>query len=191
MVARLVCGDRLCRGVYTAVKVPLLILLTCASNALLNGMIAQLLGLKLRFRDTASLILTSFAILSVLLAGMSPITFFLALNAPPYGTSGEAMSHSIMQLTHVSIIAYAGVIANYRLYKLLLPVAVNRNTARAALASWVGANLFLGAQISWVLRPFIGNPGLPVQFLRENPLRGNFYEEVAHALQRVIRAVLQ
>ena len=55
------------------------------------------------------------------------------------------------------------------------------------LLSWLGGNLLLGSQISWILRPFIGSPGLPVQFLRADPLRGNFFEAVWNSVHLLFR----
>jgi len=46
--------------------------------------------------------------------------------------------------------------------------------------------LFLGSQLSWILRPFIGAPGLPVQFIRADALHGNFYEAVFRALGHLL-----
>ncbi len=40
-----------------------------------------------------------------------------------------------------------------------------------------------GGQLAWNLRPFIGSPGLPVQFLRDEPLKGSFYEAVFYSLR--------
>lgn len=50
------------QGLYTAVKFPLIILLTALGNALLNGMLAPLLGLNLRFHQSFVAILLSFTI---------------------------------------------------------------------------------------------------------------------------------
>jgi hypothetical protein len=36
------------------------------------------------------------------------------------------------------------------------------------------------------LRPFVGSPGLVVQFLRDDPMRGNFYEAVWRALRHLL-----
>ena len=72
-----------------------------------------------------------------------------------------------------------------RLYRLLERVSGNRTTARRVLLGWLGGNFLLGSQLAWVLRPFIGSPGLAVEFLRADPLRGNFYEAVGRALQRI------
>jgi hypothetical protein len=53
------------------------------------------------------------------------------------------------------------------------------------LFSWLAGNLFLGAQLAWNLRPFIGSPTLAVQFFRDDPLRGNFYEAVWRACRHL------
>src|SRR5205814_8705864 len=71
------------QSLFTGIKIPLLILLTCAGNALLNGMLAQLLGSGLAMRQTTIAILSSFAAASVVLAALSPIALFIVLNTPP------------------------------------------------------------------------------------------------------------
>ena len=48
--------------------------------------------------------------------------------------------------------------------------------------------LLLGSQIAWVLRPYIGPAGLPVEFLRAEPWRGNFFEGLASAVLRLLSA---
>jgi hypothetical protein len=167
---------------YTAIKFPLLILLTCGGNALLNGMLAQVLGSGLSFRETSVAILMSFAIASLILGGFAPIALFVWYNAPALGSERAILGHSAMLLTHVGAIAAAGVIANRRLFDLLKRVSGREFTARAVFFSWLAGNLFLGAQLAWNLRPFIGSPALVVEFLRPDPLRGNFYEAVWRAL---------
>ncbi|HMJ04907.1 MAG TPA: hypothetical protein VK474_01495 [Chthoniobacterales bacterium] len=173
------------QGLFTAAKFPLLIFLTCAGNALLNGMLAQILGSGLSFRQTSLAILLGFATAAVLLGALAPLTFFVLRNAPPLGSAADVTGHSIMLLTHVVVIAYAGVLANQRLFRLLEKMSGSRAVARRVLLSWLAGNLFLGAQLAWTLRPFIGSPRLPVQFLRDDPLRGNFYEAVFHAARHL------
>jgi hypothetical protein len=170
---------------YTAIKFPLLIFLTCAANGVVNGMLAQLLGSGLTFRQTSLAILMSFAIAAIILAGLSPITLFIWCNAPPLGSANEILGHSTMLLSHVCAIAFAGVMANQRLLGLLRKIGGSNTTARAVLSAWLAGNFFLGAQLAWNLRPFIGSPTLPVQFLREDPLRGNFYEAVWRAFRHL------
>jgi hypothetical protein len=171
---------------YTALKFPLLIFLTGAGNALLNGMLAQLLGSGLSFRQTSLAILMSFALTALILGALSPISLFILYNTPALTSGGTLLGHSITLLTHVFFIAGAGIVANRRLYHLLETVSGSRAVARRVLCGWLGGNFLLGSQLAWVLRPFIGSPGLPIEFLRADPVRGNFYEAVGHALKHIL-----
>ncbi len=173
------------QSLYTALKFPLLILLTCAGNAFLNGILAQLLGSDLSFRQTSRTILMSFALTGLILGALSPVSLFVLYNTPPLSSSATVLGHSITLLTHVSFIACAGIIANRRLYSLLEKMSGHRRTARMVLFSWLGGNFLLGSQLAWILRPFIGSPGLAIEFLRDDPLRGNFYEAVGRALRHL------
>ena len=50
------------QAVYTGVKMPLLIFLTCGGNAFLNGLLAQVFGSGLNFRQTWLAILMSYTV---------------------------------------------------------------------------------------------------------------------------------
>jgi uncharacterized membrane protein len=173
------------QSAYTAIKFPLVIFLTCLGNGALNGMLAQLLGSGFSFKQTGLAILMSFAIAATILGGFAPITLFVWLNAPPLQSKTAVLGHSVMLLTHVFAIALAGIMANRRLLGLLRKMSGSHKTARAVLFAWLAGNLFLGAQLAWNLRPFIGSPTLAVQFLRDDPLRGNFYEAVWRAFRHL------
>src|SRR6476660_8038007 len=68
------------QGLIVALKFPLIILLTTLGNALLNGMLAPLLGLKATFRQSFVAILMSFLIASAILGSFSPLVLFLVWN---------------------------------------------------------------------------------------------------------------
>ena len=177
-------------AVFVAIKFPLILLLTAGGNALLNAMLAPLLGLNISLRQSFLCILMSFTIASAILGAFSPLTAFMVWNAPPL-TAGPAVSaatYSGIQLAHVGIIAFAGIAANWRLVQLLRELSGNRATAHRVLVAWLAGNLFLGSQLSWILRPFIGSPSLPVEFLRPTAFQGNFYETVFGALAQLLGA---
>ncbi len=174
------------QAAFTAVKMPLVIFLTCAANAVLNGLLAQLLGSGLGFRQSSVVILMSFTISALVLAALSPVELFILENAPPLSSGHRGTGHSVTLLTDVLFIAFAGVVANRRLLHLLIHLCPNTATATRIFWSWLAGNLFLGAQISWILRPFIGTPGLPVQFFRDDPMHGNFYEAVFRAARHLL-----
>lgn len=176
-------------GVYVAAKMPLLIGLTLACNGLLNGLLGLLLGSGLGFRQSLHALLSAFAISALILGSVAPVTFFLALNVPEPDSPQAATSHASYLLIHVFLIGTAGLAGVARLWKLLLEYSSSRQIAAATLGAWIAGNAFLGGQFSWVLRPFFGSPGLEVAFLRENPMRGSFYEAVWASLRRVTEGV--
>jgi len=170
------------QALYTAIKFPLIILLTASGNALLNGMLAPLLGLNIPFRQSFLAILMSFTIAAAILGSFAPIVAFLVWNSPPMSANAwdSAGPYAFILLTFVLVIAFAGIAANFRLLQLLQRLGGRTDIAARVLFVWLAGNLFFGTQLSWILRPFIGSPGLPVQFLRADAFKGNFYETIFH-----------
>ena len=175
-------------GVYVAIKFPLIILLTAFGNAMLNAMLAPLLGLQASFRQSFLAVLMSFTIASAILGAFSPLVGFLVWSAPPM-TADKTQSigtYSFIQVTHFLVIAFAGIVANWRLVQLLNELSGNIATAWRVFVSWLVSNLFLGGQLCWIMRPFIGSPNLPVEFLRPTAFDGNFYETLFRAVRRLL-----
>jgi len=151
-------------------------------------MLAPLLGLNLGFRQSVILVLMSFTIVAAILGSFAPIVFFIVWNTPPLVGQVEVpwATYNFVQLTQVIIIAFAGVAANVRLFRLLRALSGNDRVARKIVFAWLVGNLFLGSQLCWILRPFIGSPVLPVEFLRPTAFQGNFYETVFHAIGHLL-----
>ena len=177
-------------AVYTGIKFPLIILLTTLGNALLNGMLAPLFGLNLRFRESLVAILMSFAIAAAILGSLSPLLYFVVWNMPEMvpGSPVTGSAYAAFQLSQVAAIAGAGIAANVRLMQFLRRISGDVVVARKVLFAWLAGNLFLGSQLTWILRPLFGAPFLPVEFLRPNALEGNFYETVFRALIHLFAA---
>src|SRR5947208_4718617 len=70
------------QGLFVAIKFPLIILLTSVGNALLNAMLAPLLGLNISLRQSFLAILMSFTIAAAILGSFSPLAAFVVWNAP-------------------------------------------------------------------------------------------------------------
>ena len=54
------------------------------------------------------------------------------------------------------------------------------------LRAWLGLYIFVGIEMGWVLRPFVGNPDQPVELFRADSL-GNAYVEVARMVYESLR----
>ena len=82
------------QAIFTGLKLPLAILGTTLGNALLNAMLAPLLGLNFTFRQSQMAILLSFTITAIVLGGFSPLAAFVVFNTPPLTLASEtAMLH--------------------------------------------------------------------------------------------------
>src|SRR6266567_3116549 len=86
-----------------------------------NSLRAPLLGLNIGFRQSLLAILMSFTIAAAILGSFSPLAAFMIWNAPPLSADAHVsgVTYGIIQLTHVAVIAFAGVVANLRLVQLL------------------------------------------------------------------------
>ena len=85
------------------------------------------------------------------------------------------------------VIAFAGIAGNVRLLQLLTRLGGSRIVARRVLCAWLAVNLFLGSQLTWIARPFIGTPTMRVEFLRDAAWQSNFYEDVFSTLRQVFK----
>lgn len=106
------------QALFTAVKFPIIILVTTMGNALLNAMLAPLLGLNIPFRQSFSAILMSFTVACAILGAFSPVMAFMVWNAPPISPETvQGATYNLIKLANVALIAFAGITGNARLYE--------------------------------------------------------------------------
>lgn len=173
------------QGVFSALKLPLVLTLTALGNSLINGMAAPLLGVSISFKESLAAILASFAICATILASLAPLLLFLVVSSPSMDSAQRGAAHGLILIVNVGSLALAGIVGNVRLFQTILSLSGDRPPALRVWTAWLGMNLLLGSQFSWLLRPFVGSPGLPVEFLRADAFQGNFFEAVFRALVRL------
>lgn len=173
-------------GAYVAVKLPLILLITLLLNGLLNGLLGLVVGSGIGVRKSLQFLLVGVTIMAVILGALSPVSFFATLNTPSSGDgSGGYAWHGASLLMHTLLIAFAGIVAHARLLQHVREFADRSRAGTVAFFAWLAGNLFVGAQVSWNLRPYFVSPGLKVEFLRADPFNGNFYEAVWVAIKNV------
>ncbi len=161
-------GDRPWQLLYSAVKVPILIMLTFAMSVPSFYVVNTLLGLRNDFPRVLRALLTTQAGLTVILASLSPLTAFWYASGPPY---------QVAILFNGAMFAVASLGAQAILRREYGPLIRKDGTHRWMLVVWVVLYIFVGIQMGWVLRPFVGSPIRPVQFFREDSW-SNAYEFV-------------
>jgi len=176
------------QAVYTGLKLPLAIIGTTFGNALLNAMLAPLLGLNFTFRQSQMAILLSFTITAIVLGGFSPLAAFVVFNTPPLtlATTRISPEYGFLQLALVVFVATAGVTGTVKLFPWLRRWTNSRGVSLRVLFAWLAVNLLLGSQVCWVLRPFLWDPNRPEEFIGPDGLSGSFFETVFEALRRLI-----
>jgi len=157
----------------TGIKVPVLYLLTLFIVVAPIYVSSTFVGSGITFSQMVALLLSSTAIMATTLASMASVAFFFSLTTTNY---------SFIKILHVIFFAYAGLAGvGYLLrgFEVIAPGA-KRATLRWIFVLWLVLYMFVGTQMAWVLRPFVGSPDLEFQVFREK--EGNFYENVLQSI---------
>lgn len=168
---------------YVATKVPLLLLGTLTIGLPSMVVLGRFVGCPLSFSGAASLALSSIARTSLVLAALAPATAYFALTLPARG----AVVYRAVVLSQVFAFAIAGFVGVTALRGRLASVVDDRTRHRRVVCLWIALYSFVGAQLTWIVRPFLGNPGAPVEYFRPYAERigldSNFYAAVFKLLK--------
>lgn len=190
--------------VASAAKVPALVFLTLIVTFPSLYVFNTLLGSRLRLGDLIRLVLAGVSVLAAVLAAFGPIVAFFSLSTTSY---------PFILLLNVAVFAVSGLFGMSFLYRTLTripvarrlpapppapegeapapepvgpprPVAVPVGGGNAVFYAWMIVFGLVGGQMGWVLRPFVGSPGMPFTWFR--PREASFIEGVAKAIRALI-----
>ncbi len=152
----------------TALKVPILFILALIICYPALFIFNILLGSKLSFAQSLAMILTAYVLAGCVLASFAPIVAFFML---------IGSSYTFLRLLHVAIFGIAGFTGMSALNSGLIYAceehAVYPKQGVRIFKIWVLIFAFVGTQLAWNLRPFLGNRDLDFQLFRKQ--EGNFY----------------
>jgi hypothetical protein len=171
-----VLGQRFWQLVISGIKVPLLLMVTFALSLPSFFVINTLFGLRSDFGHAARALLASQAGLTIVLASFAPFTILWYVSSSNY--HGAILFNALMFGT-------ASFAAQAILRRLYRPLIVRNRRHLVLLKTWLVIYAFVGIQMGWVLRPFIGSPNLPPQFFREGAW-GNAYVTLLEIFLRFI-----
>lgn len=169
-------GDRLGQVVISATKVPLLLLATFAISLPSFFVLNTLLGVRGDFPVVLRSLVSSQAGLTIVLAALAPYVLVWYASFTDYNRAilFNGVMFAIATFTAQGLLrrAYRALIASNPRHRWLL-------------ATWVVLYSFVGIQMAWVLRPFVGQPGTPLQFFRDDTW-GNAYLIVGKTIWDVL-----
>ena len=182
------------------VKMPLLLFFTSAVTIPSLYVFGALRGLRFSAREFAAMLMVAHTILAAVLGSLAPVVAFFALTTISYsfmvvltviacsiaGILGVRAFVRAMNEPPPEILAAAdestalgaelpGESAPRGMFSR--PVHVDKN-AWQLLGWWVALYIFVGIQMGWILRPFIGSPELPFILFRGKS--GSMIESVLH-----------
>lgn len=159
---------RLMLCLYAAVKMPLLVVVTAGLCLPAFFVLNTIAGLRADFPRAVRSILAAQAAFTLTLASLAPITRFIYMTGP---------THRFAILTNALMFTIATCMAQRILWRWYRPLcAINRRHGMM-LWVWIVLYAFVGVQMGWMLRPFVGKPTAPVEFFRHEGF-SNAYLEV-------------
>jgi hypothetical protein len=150
-------GDRGWQLLYSAIKAPLLLLATFAIGLPSFFVLNTLYGLRRDFREALRALVAAQAGLAVVLASCVPLTLFW------YASCGDYNSALRFNGLIFALASFAG---QHLLRGYYRPLIARNPRHRRMLWTWLGIYVFVGIQMAWTLRPFLGALSAPVQFFR-------------------------
>lgn len=168
--------NSLLQSVSSGVKLWILMILTLIICFPSFYIVQLILGSKIKIRQLLILILSGFVMTSIIMVAFAPIVLFFQLSGGNY---------AFLQLLHVGILLFAGFFGMRAVLDALKTTfehnGVYPKIGLKIFQIWVLIFAFVGMQLSWNLRPFVGSKEMPFELLRSNT-QGNFYSTVFGAI---------
>ncbi|MHC4956006.1 MAG: hypothetical protein ACYTGZ_19340 [Planctomycetota bacterium] len=167
----------------SALKIPLLFLLTLLVTFPSLYVFSALSRSTMEVRASLHLLIRAITVSIALLASFGPITAFFTLSTSSY---------PFMVLLNVAFFAVAGVAGMKYLgaaLESMFDSVASESRARDAsqdhasriLRNWIYIYGAVGAQMAWILRPFVGTPELPFTLFRQR--ESNFFMGVMDSIR--------
>jgi len=167
------------QALSSAVKLPLLFLATLVVCSPTLYFFNLIFGSNQSLAQNFTLILTAITVTAVLLLSFSPIVLFFLLTTSHY---------QFFKLLNVGVFAIAGLVGVMFLSQGMRVVSDSgKEGARArrnVVRLWILIYAFVGSQMAWTLRPFIGAPAMPFEMFRQ--LGGNFYANIFASIGEIL-----
>jgi hypothetical protein len=170
-------GDRPWQLFYAGVKTPLLLLVTFFIDLPSFFVFNTLFGLRRDFREALRALAAAQAGMDIVLAASAPLTLFWYASFDGYNSA---------LLFNGVVFACACFAGQHLLRGYYRPLIARNPLHRRLLWTWLGIYIFVGIQMAWTLRPFVGDPRYAVEFFRRRDWGENAYVVV----WRVIWAAL-
>lgn len=163
----------------SAVKLPILFLVALFICSPTLYFFNILFGSNQGLLQNIVLTMTAVTVTAVILVAFAPITLFFLLTTSQY---------QFFKLLNVAIFAVAGSMGVLFLSQGMRIVGETSKEGvgnrRWVLRLWIFLYAFVGSQLAWTIRPFMGAPRMPFELFRQ--LGGNFYTNIVASIGEIL-----
>ena len=161
--------------IATGLKMPVLVFLSLLICFPAFYAIQFMIGSRLSLIQMLSIVLSGFIVFSTIAVSFSPIIVFFMVTGDNY---------SFIKLLHVTILAFSGIFAMRTIIRGLRHSCEKMNVypklGLKVFKIWILIFAFVGMQLGWNLRPFVGSRDMPFELFRAK--EGNFYLAVIQSV---------
>lgn len=156
------------QAIVSGLKVPVLLFMALFICFPAFYVIQYMLGSRMEFRQMITMVLSGFIVLTTIMLSFAPIVIFFMITGNNY---------SFLKLLHVAIFAFSGIFGMRTMIEALKfsceKKQVYPKIGLKIFKFWVFVFAFVGMQLAWNLRPFLGDKFQEFELFRAR--EGNFY----------------
>jgi hypothetical protein len=166
------------QAVTAGLKLPVLFCLALLICFPAFFIIQSILGSRLRLTQMIAIVLSGFVLTTSIMISFAPVVVFFLLTGSNY---------YFLQLLHISIFALSGFFGIKTTVDALKFSCEKKNVypqiGVTVFRFWVVILAFVGIQLAWNLRPFLGDRGESFKLFRK--YEGNFYTAIIYSVQQL------
>ncbi|MFH1374315.1 MAG: hypothetical protein ABII79_11015 [bacterium] len=144
--------------------------------------IQYILGSRLKLKQMISIVLSGFVLTAAIMVSFAPIVVIFLLTGSNY---------YFLQLLHILIFILSGIFGMKVIVDALKysceTKGVYPQIGVVVFRFWVVILAFVGIQLAWNLRPFLGDRGQPFEVFRD--YEGNFYTALVYSVRQLVQRV--
>ncbi len=141
--------------------------------------IQYILGSRLKLSQMISIILSGFVLTTAIMVSFAPIIIIFLLTGSNY---------YFLQLLHIGIFILSGIFGMKTIVDALKFSCEKKNVypqiGVVVFRFWVIILAFVGIQLAWNFRPFLGDRGQPFEMFRH--YEGNFYTALIYSVNQLV-----
>jgi len=166
------------QSLVTGIKMPCLIFLSLIICFPALYVIQYMIGSKMTIFQMVNIILSGFIVFTTISLSFSPIVIFFMITTDNY---------EFLKLLHVAIFTFSGFFTLKTIINGLTFSCEKKNIypklGLQVFKVWIVIFAFVGTQLAWNLRPFVGSRDIPFELFRTR--QSNFYVAVIQSIAHI------